>query len=292
MKFMPENLLAKSPAFLAVAALILAAAIAAFPQKEKATVVFSDEFNQPEDWPVDSSKWVIEEGGHGWGNNEFQYYRNSKRNVFHDGNGNLVIKAIKETPENIPNCWYGPCEYTSARLKTMDKFEATYGRFEARIRIPRGQGIWPAFWMLGSDIQEVGWPACGEIDIMENIGREPNIVHGTIHGPGYSGANGIGGQITAKVPYADDFHVYAVEWSENRIEWFVDGELYKTITPADLPAGAKWVFDHDYFILLNVAVGGNWPGSPDETTVFPQEMLIDYVRVTQNNASYRKDKDQ
>lgn len=254
--------------------------------------VFQDEFNEVMDWPVDSSKWVLEEGGHGWGNNEFQYYRNSKENVFHDGKGSLVMRAIKETPPLELNCWYGPCKYTSARIKTKGKFEAAYGRFEARIKIPRGQGIWPAFWLLGGNIDKVGWPACGEIDIMENIGREPNIVHGTVHGPGYSGANGIGGNLPGKVPYADDFHVFAVEWSENKIEWFVDGELFNTITPANLPAGAQWVFDHDFFIILNVAVGGNWPGSPDETTVFPQTMLIDYVRVTQGNASERKDKDQ
>lgn len=269
---------------LAIFCLILLAAPGVRAQK----YLFQDEFNQGKDFPVDSSKWVIETGGEGWGNSELEYYRSSKENLYHDGNGSLVIKAKKETPPLSLSCWYGPCQYTSARIKTMDKFETTYGRFEARIKIPKGQGIWPAFWLLGGNIDQVGWPACGEIDIMENIGREPNIVHGTIHGPGYSGGNGIGGQITNKVPYSDDFHVYAVEWSPKKIDWYVDGQLYKTTTPADLPSGTSWVFDHDFFIILNLAVGGNWPGNPDESTVFPQEMLIDYVRVTQQNASKSK----
>jgi beta-glucanase (GH16 family) len=170
--------------------------------------------------------------------------------------------------------------YTSARLKTQGKFEHTYGRFEARIRIPKGQGIWPAFWMLGNDIGSAGWPTCGEIDIMENIGREPTTVHGTIHGPGYSGGNGIGASysLPGNAPFADDYHVYAVEWEASAIRWYVDGNLYAR-TPADLPSGARWVYDHPFFMIMNVAVGGQWPGNPDGTTSFPQTMLVDYVRV-------------
>jgi beta-glucanase (GH16 family) len=172
-------------------------------------------------------------------------------------------------------------DYTSARLKTQGTFAQTAGRFEARIRIPRGQGLWPAFWMLGQDITSVGWPACGEIDIMENIGREPSIVHGTLHGPGYSGGQGIGAAFThpAGGPFADDFHVYAIEWEAEAIRWSVDGTVYQTRTPADVPRGARWVFDHPFFVLLNVAVGGNWPGSPDTSTQFPQEMIVDWVRI-------------
>jgi beta-glucanase (GH16 family) len=142
--------------------------------------------------------------------------------------------------------------------------------------------MWSAFWLLGNNIDTVGWATCGEIDVMENIGREPSTVHGTIHGPGYSGANGIGApfNLPGNRKFFDDFHVYAAEWTENKIAFYVDGKLFKSITPAELPpSGAKWVYDHPFFIILNLAIGGNWGGAPDETTVFPQAMLVDYVRV-------------
>lgn len=257
------------------------AAMAVNSQVQVRKFSFSDEFNGPAGSPVDSSKWTLETGGWGWGNQELEYYTNSTANSFHNGLGSLVIRAVKLSPPLTLSCWYGPCQYTSARMITKQKFEGKYGRFEARIKIPRGQGIWPAFWLLGNDIDTVGWPACGEIDIMENIGREPNIVHGTIHGPGYSGGAGIGGQYVLQGggAFADEFHVYAIEWSNGRITWYVDGIAYRTITSAEIPSGTQWVFDHPFFIILNVAVGGSWPGNPDGTTVFPQEMLIDYVRV-------------
>ncbi len=244
-------------------------------------LAFKDEFNKPLNAPVDASKWTAETGGGGWGNQESEYYTNSVENAYHDGNGNLVIKAIKLAPPLNLSCWYGPCQYTSARLLTKGKFEQKYGRFEARIKIPAGQGMWPAFWMLGNNIDQVSWPTSGELDIMENIGREPSIVHGTIHGPGYSGANGISSSFSLanNQKFADDFHVYATDWSENKIEFYVDGNLYKTITPQNLPSGGQWVFDHPFFMILNLAVGGNWGGAPDATTVFPGEMKIDYVRV-------------
>ncbi len=192
-------------------------------------------------------------------------------------NGFLEIQARKEDFSGANNIRR---PYTSARIKTKGKFSQAYGRFEARIKVPYGQGIWPAFWMLGDDVDSAGWPKCGEIDIMENIGREPLTVHGTIHGPGYSGAEGIGAAAT--LPYdarfADDFHVFAVEWEPQAIRWYVDQKLYYTVTPKSLPAGTRWVYDHPYFLLLNLAVGGNWPGNPDSTTVFPQELTVDYVR--------------
>jgi beta-glucanase (GH16 family) len=242
--------------------------------------VWSDEFDGPAGAAVDGAKWVAETGGEGWGNQERQYYTDRAENVSLDGAGNLVITARAEPASSSRRCWYGSCRYTSARLKTKGKLETTYGRFEARIRVPRGQGIWPAFWMLGADIDRVDWPRCGEIDVMENIGREPSIVHGTIHGPGYSGASGISGADTlATGPLADDFHVFAVEWAAGEIRWLFDGAEYHRITPADLPAGAPWVFDHPFFMLLNVAVGGGWPGDPDSSSVLPQEMRVDYVRV-------------
>ncbi len=243
--------------------------------------VFKDEFNKPANTPVDSSKWTAEIGGGGWGNQELQYYTNSIDNAYHDGQGSLVIKAVKLHAPLALTCWNGPCQYTSARLVTKNKFDRKYGKFEARIKIARGQGIWSAFWMLGSDIDTVGWAQCGEIDILENIGREPSNSYGTAHGPGYSGANSIGGFHTLpnNQQLADDFHVYTTEWTENKIAFYVDGVLFKTITPQNLPAGKEWVFDHPFFMILNLAVGGPWGGVPDATTGFPQTMLIDYVRV-------------
>ncbi len=242
---------------------------------------FKDEFNKPVNTPIDSSKWTAETGGGGWGNEELQYYTTNIANAFHDGQGNLVIKAIKLTPPLNLTCWYGPCQYTSARLITKGKFDRKYGKFEARIKIPAGQGMWSAFWMLGNNIDQVGWSTCGELDVMENIGREPSTVHGTIHGPGYSGVNGITSSygLSNNNRFADDYHTYASEWTENKIQFYVDGILYKTITPQDLPAGKTWVFEHPFFMILNLAIGGPWGGAPDQTTVFPGEMKIDYVRV-------------
>jgi beta-glucanase (GH16 family) len=220
---------------------------------------------------------VYDLGGGGWGNNELQTYTNRRVNSRIE-RGQLVIEARRESFTGTDG---KSREYTSARLKTLGRFATTYGRVEARIQVPRGQGIWPAFWMLGTNIASVGWPACGEIDIMENIGREPYTVHGTLHGPGYSGGSGIGG--TFKLPgggrFADGFHVFATEWEPDRIRWFVDGQLFFTANRKSLPAKAKWVFDQPMFILLNLAVGGNWPGNPDATTSFPQRLLVDYVRV-------------
>ncbi len=248
-------------------------AIPVIPQKPAWQLVWSDEFNSPDGSPVDSGKWVMETGNsNGWGNRELEYYTNRTENARTE-NGMLVITAIKEP--------YAGFSYTSARLKTQGKFSQTCGRFEARMKLPFGQGLWPAFWSLGNDFPTLGWPACGELDFMEHIGKEPSTVHGTIHGPGYSGDRGIGAAYTLPGGrrFSDDFHVFAVEWEPQAIRWYVDGVLYQTRTPADLPSGTKWVFDHPFFILLNLAVGGNWPGNPDDTTVFPQKMLVDYVRV-------------
>ncbi len=234
--------------------------------------MWSDEFNGPEGSSPDTNRWRFDLGGGGWGNNEWQYYTARTNNARIEG-GCLIIEARQEN--------YQGSNYTSARLKTQGLASWLYGRFEARIQIPRGQGLWPAFWMLGTNISSVGWPNCGEIDIMENIGREPAVVHGTVHGPGYSGGSGISGAYTLPGggAFADDFHVFAIEWTSNRIEWFADGQRYFTVTPSNLPAGAPWVFDRPQFLLLNVAVGGNWPGYPDQTTTFPQRMRVDYVRV-------------
>ena len=241
-------------------------------------LVWSDEFNQPDGSVPDPTKWGYETGGGGWGNNEQENYTSRTNNVRIVG-GQLVIEADQEN--------YGGNSYTSGRLLTQGKWSWTYGRIEASIKIPRGQGIWPAFWMLGDNIGSVGWPTCGEIDIMENIGKtsDQGTDHGTIHGPqsggDYNGGTGVGGTYTLPggAALADDFHVYAVQWTTNQIQWFVDTNLYFTATPAKLPSGSTWVFTQPQFITLNVAVGGNWPGNPDGTTVFPQQMLVDYVRV-------------
>jgi len=242
----------------------------AFPQSAW-KVVWSDEFNGPANSLPDSSKWAYDLGGGGWGNAELQVYTNSVENAHLNGNGSLVIRAIK-TPQG---------GYTSARLKTLGKYTPTYGKIEARLKVPFGQGIWPAFWMLGTDIGSVGWPACGEIDIMENIGREPSIVHASVHGPGYSGANPITASFTLSGgrKLSDDFHLFSVVWNADSMEFAIDGQPYLKVTPASLPPGASWVFRKPFYILLNVAVGGRWPGYPDATTVFPQEMTVDYVRV-------------
>jgi beta-glucanase (GH16 family) len=244
-------------------------------------MIWSDEFNSATGTTPDGSKWTPAIGGNGWGNQEREYYTNN--NASQDGNGNLVIEARKENPANY-QCWYGTCQYTSARLITQNKFEFTHGRVEARIKIPYGQGIWPSIWMMGNDIDSVGWPNNGEIDIFENIGREPATVHGTIHGPNYSGANGIGGAYTlSEGRFADDYHLFAAEWSSNAVDFFVDGNKYFTVTRATVEQHGNWVYDHPFYLLLNVAVGGGWPGDPDGSSTYPQKMSVDYIRVYQQN---------
>jgi len=234
-------------------------------QREGWTLTWQDEFDGDK---LDSSKWTRELGGHGWGNAELQYYSEHPENARLE-NGQLIIEAHEED--------FMGKSYTSARLITRNKFEQAYGRYEARLKLPYGQGIWPAFWMLGEDLSSVGWPDSGEIDIMEHIGREPKLVHGTIHGPGYSGANGVGGSHDLGEPLSDDFHVFAVEWEPEEIRWYFDDILYFSVTPDDVPG--EWVYDHPFFMILNLAVGGYWPGYPDETTTFPQQYIVDYVRV-------------
>jgi beta-glucanase (GH16 family) len=269
----------------ALAATVLPGAIAsqAFAQQsanlrsvDTQAVVFEDNFDGPAGTGPDGSKWVLETGDN-VNNHERQYYTTSPSNASLDGGGNLVITARRENPAGY-QCWYGTCEYTSARLNTSGRFTQTYGHFEARLKMSRGQGMWPAFWMLGDNIGGAGWPQCGEIDVMENVGFEPSTVHGTIHGPGYSGAGGIGAPYGGPV-FADGFHTFAVDWAPNSITWSVDGNAYQTRTPGDLN-GNQWVFDHPFFMILNLAVGGYWPGDPDGGTPFPNTLTVDYVRVS------------
>ncbi len=240
-------------------------------------LTFADEFNAPVGTPPDPSKWNYDLGGHGWGNNELQCYTTSTKNSFHDGKGNLVIRAIKESTTDEKGTTR---EYSSARILTKGKFAQTYGRFEARLKVPVGKGIWPAFWTLGENITTKNWPHCGEIDIMEYLGHDTMTAYGTIHGPGYSGAEGKSKpfKLTSTPSFHDDFHTFAIEWSESEVLWFIDGQQYHRVTPDDLKP-SEWVFNTPFFMILNLAVGGNWPGNPDDKTTLPQDYSIDYVRV-------------
>jgi beta-glucanase (GH16 family) len=250
------------------------------------TLAWSDEFALANGSTPDRTKWSYDLGGGGWGNQELESYTSRPQNA-QIQNGNLVITALQENYSGTDGI---ARNYTSARLKTLNLFTQAYGRFEARIKIPKGQGIWPAFWMLG-DITPNGWPKCGEIDVMENIGREPGINHGSLHGPS-SIAPTSDLTSTISLPagqnYADDFHIYAVEWEPGTFRFYVDSNNYATFTRSQWPTGGQWVFDHPFFIILNVAVGGVWPGSPDATTKFPQQMLVDYVRVYSKQSAQRR----
>ena len=242
-------------------------------EKQKVTtmnkLVMQDEFDT--NGAPNSAIWTydIGTGNNGWGNNELEYYTDSSDNV-KVVDGMLHITAKKEA--------YMGSEYTSARLLTKGLFEQKYGRFEARIKMPWGQGIWPAFWLLGADSDTVTWPLCGEIDIMEYKGQEPTVTHGTVHGPGYSGATAITKSYDLiNNRFDTDFHIFGIEWGKNYINFYVDDVLYNQITP-DKVTG-EWVYDKPFYIILNLAVGGNYVGSPNNETTFPQTMLVDYVRV-------------
>jgi beta-glucanase (GH16 family) len=250
---------------------------ASSPVKPPADIIWQDEFDGAAGTAPNATRWKYEVGGSGWGNNQLEYDTNRTSNASLDGAGHLVITARAEQ--------YLGRNYTSARLNTAGLFTQAYGRFEARIQLPTGQGIWPAFWMLGDNIATVSWPTCGEIDVMEMRGQTPSVVLGSAHGPGYSGGAALSsGYSLPSGTFHDGFHVFSVDWTPTKIDWRVDGNLYKSITPASLPAGRAWVFDHPFSILLNLAVGGTFLGNPDGTTVFPQTMIVDYVRVYRINA--------
>lgn len=238
-------------------------------------LVWSDEFEGDAGSSPDSANWRFDigTGENGWGNQELQYYTDRPENIALDGEGNLVITARSEN--------FRGSGFTSARINTKDLFEQAYGRIEARLITPFGPGIWPAFWMLGENFDEVGWPQTGEIDIMELRGQQPNIVLGSVHGPGFSGGNAITKPFGLQQGRFDtDYHIYAVEWFPDRIDYFVDDFLYQRITKEDVEdAGGEWVFDKPFFLLMNVAVGGTFVGFPSAETPFPQHMTIDYVRV-------------
>ncbi len=251
-------------------------------------LVMQDEFDV--DGAPDPSMWTYDigdgsaQGIPGWGNNELQYYTDRPENVRVE-NGMLVITAREES--------FSGSAYTSARITTQNLFEQQYGRFEARIRLPWGKGIWPAFWLLGNDCDINPWPQCGEIDIMEFLGDNPTIVFGSVHGPGYNGGDSVSKEFELENSRFDNrFHVFGIEWGPNYINYYVDDKLYQTVTPeyiadeaeesiedSDLANAGEWVFNRPFYIIMNIAVGGNLPGAPNSETVFPQQMLVDYVRV-------------
>jgi beta-glucanase (GH16 family) len=258
-------------------------------------LAWSDEFNSKRGTAPNPSIWGHEIGDGtvngipGWGNDELEYYTDKTDNAATDGNGNLMLTA--KAADGSLQCYYGPCKYTSARLLTKNRFEIAYGRVEARAKVPRGAGLWPAFWMLGTDIDQVNWPQTGEIDIMEHVGRLPNQVFGTLHGPGYAGGQSYGRSLDLGKPVADDFHTFAVEWQPDKIVWYLDGVQFFAATPNDaFLQGKPWVYNHPFFMLLNVAVGGNFGGAVGADTTFPQTTLVDYVRLYQakpNLAQFR-----
>lgn len=239
-------------------------------EPEPYQLVWEDEFSGPAGAAPDASNWGYDIGTD-WGNAQLEWTTDRRENSALDGNGNLVITARQES--------FNGRNYTAARLTTAGKREFTYGRFEARIKNPVGQGIWPAFWLLGANIAEVGWPRTGEIDIMEYRGQEPTINHGSLHGPGYSAGNAITRRFTNATPFNEDFHVFAVEWDPGEIRWYVDDRIYHLVKRGD--QSGDWVFNHDFYIILNIAVGGGFVGPVGAGTTFPQQLIVDYVRVYQ-----------
>lgn len=243
--------------------------------RHNACVLVADEWTWTEDFqglagqPPDPDVWGYELGAGGWGCEQLQHYVSSTDNARLTGDGELAITARRVADGRV----------TSARLITRGRIAARYGRVEARIKVPAEPGSWSAFWMLGEDIDVVGWPACGEIDVMECVAIDPMRVFGTLHGPGYSGLDGGAGEAYEhKRPLAEDFHRYAVLWSPDRIEWLLDDRSYHQLTPTEVPG--PWPFDHAFYLLLNLAIGGAWPGNSGVEPALPATMLVDWVRIT------------
>jgi beta-glucanase (GH16 family) len=251
---------------LMLSSVLAACGSAPIPEPPGWKLLWHDEFDGDD---IDRDNWAFDLGAGGWGNGEAQYYTDRPENARIE-DGLLVIEARQEKLEDS--------YYTSARLKTQGLQSFQYGRIEARIKVPVGAGLWPAFWMLGSSFDGTNWPDCGEIDIMEYVGREPDLIIGTLHGPGYSGASGISQWNRQEYDIADDFHTYAIEWTADQIDWYYDGAKYHTVAPGDL-SGKQWVFDQPFFVILNLAVGGTLGGAIGLDTEFPTQYYVDYVRV-------------
>jgi beta-glucanase (GH16 family) len=231
--------------------------------------VWAQEFDGPAGSTPDPSVWMAELGGGGWGDDQLQSYTRSPANAYLTGSGQLAIVA-RDDPD-------APGGVSSARLTTRGLVSFKYGHIAARIKVPSGAGVWPAFWMLGTDIDAVGWPACGEIDVMEHVGGDPTAVHGTVHGTGYAGVgHGVGRRFDSGSPLSDDFHTYSVAWMPGSVTWRLDGKVYLRLTAVDVPG--PWPFEQPFFLVINLAIGGSWPGNGPEATL-PAEMLIDWIRV-------------
>jgi beta-glucanase (GH16 family) len=260
---------------IALVAVVLGAAVfaAGAPAAPKATTyLWHDEFSGPAGSAPNPHNWGydIGNGGGGWGNGELENYTSNRANVQLDGDGHLIITALHMADGS----------YTSARLKTLGLFSFQYGHIAARIKLPAGTGLWPAFWLLGANYSQVGWPACGEIDVMELIGQQPNYAHGTIHGPGPDYIDGFGGVYSSPTKLTGSFHVYAADWTPTFVSFSVDGNTYFTINRVDIPPPNLWALDNPMYIIVDLAVGGVWPGPPNPSTHFPARMLVDYVRVS------------
>jgi beta-glucanase (GH16 family) len=278
----------KTTALIAALVLSLASAqssLAPVPADPAWTLLWSDEFNGKAGTQPSEKSWTYELGNEeaqGWGNRELEYYTKGPQNVRLDGQGNLEIRALTNKADLW--CFSGDaCPYTSARLKTQGKVELKYGKIEARILVPAGAGMWPAFWMLGSG--QGGWPRIGEIDVMEWLGRTPTTVYGTLHGPGYSADQGLSTRLEVPTPVSNAFHTFTVVKRPNEIVWLLDGKEYKRVTSKDIPAGTQWVFEAPFYLLLNLAVGGNFAGPVGKDTAFPGVMKVDYVRVWKSKNS-------
>ncbi len=248
----------------------------ALPRYKK--LVWSDEFNGPAGTPPVAAKWTHDVGAWGFTNQELETYTDSPANASDDGHGHLAIVARRQTatgPDGLTR------NYTSARLETQGLFSANHGLIEARMRIPAGRGLWPAFWMLGDNVNKVSWPACGEVDVLEALGQQPSIAHGFINGPFGTSHYTVDRAISSRRSLASAFHTFAISWSRNSITWLLDGVRYGTVTPKDLPPGAKWVYNRSFHLILNLAVGGDWGGPPSAATRFPASLLVDWVRVYQ-----------
>lgn len=254
------------------------------PPAPSLTLVWADEFMGAAGTGVDTTYWRHDIGDGcpnncGWGNNEREYYTSAPENISLNGNGELAIVA-RVAPAGL-TCYYGSCLYTSGKITTRGKVSVAPGRVEARIKLATGQGLWPAFWMLGDNIGNVGWPTCGELDILENKGSQPTLTSSAVHGPGYSGNTPFA---HAQTTTATDFHVYAVEWNSQWIRYFVDDRLHYEVSRDAVQQRGSWVFDQTFFVILNQAAGGHFDGHPQSDSIFPATMLVDYVRVYRRNS--------
>lgn len=250
------------------------------------TRVWSDEFDGPAGSRIDTTKWRYDtgdgctSGNCGWGNNEKEYYTDAPENIGLNGSGQLMIVA-RLAPPGL-TCYYGSCRYTSAKINTRGKVNAAPGRVEARIKLPSGQGLWPAFWMLGSSFPATPWPQCGELDIMENHGSTSSGISSAVHGPGYSGNTPfVRGYALTNGSFADDFHTFSVEWDSVEVRFLVDSTVHYTVRRSELERFGKSVLDQPFFLILNLAVGGSFDGDPKSDAILPATMLVDYVRVYQ-----------